>query len=315
MRLTFGASAAAVLLVGGLAACSSPRPAAQPRMLPPLAVTDDSRGGPARGVVLPDQQPALVDDAVGGLPTAAGSASASPASISPASASPAGVTVRRTVEPGSTAAPSRRPQTALSPSPHQVVVSVPASGTRTFTSADSGTPVVGDGSELVTYRVQVEGGIPTWTPDKFAGVVDTILADSRSWRASHTWSFQRVDTSVTPSVFIRLATPDTVDYLCGTAWINTQGIYSCRYGKYVVINLLRWVFGAAGYESNLPAYRAMVVNHETGHFLGYSHMACPGAGMLAPVMQTQTIALNGCLPNSWPYPDGVHFVSGPPAPA
>jgi hypothetical protein len=71
----------------------------------------------------------------------------------------------------------------------------------------------------------------------------------------------------------------------------------------------------AGIRTDLAGYRQMVINHETGHFLGYNHMACPGKGKLAPVMQTQTIALNGCLPNSWPYPDRVHFVTGPPASA
>jgi Protein of unknown function (DUF3152) len=192
---------------------------------------------------------------------------------------------------------------------------IPASGTRTFTSATGGTPRVGDGSTLVTYKVQLEGGILAWTPEKFADKVDAVLADTRSWRAAHTWSFQRVGPDITPSLYIRLATRNTVDYYCGLAGVNTQGKYSCRYGKYVMINLDRWMLAVPGFGVDLEGYRAMVTNHEVGHFLGYHHQACPAAGRLAPVMQTQTIALNGCLPNSWPYPDGVHFVSGPPAPA
>jgi hypothetical protein len=169
---------------------------------------------------------------------------------------------------------------------------------------------------LVTYKVQVEGGmLGGWNPDRFAAKVDAILADTRSWRAAHTWSFQRVGPNTTPSVYIRLATRDTVDYFCGLAGVNTEGKYSCRYGKYVMINLTRWVYAVPGFGVDTAGYRAMVINHELGHFLGYQHMACPGTGKLAPVMQTQTIALDGCVPNSWPYPDGVHFVSGPPAAA
>ncbi|WP_051366210.1 DUF3152 domain-containing protein [Hamadaea tsunoensis] len=310
MRLRIAAAVVAGLAVTGLAAACGTPSAPPPRLV--QGVTDDSTGGEALGVRLP-AMPAERDDegALAATPTAA------PVVPPSAASSRAGVTRPQRPLPGtSPAGPIKRnPLPGSSPTFAPPVVLVPPTGTRTFTSANSGTPVVGDGATLVTYRVQVEGGIPGWTPEQFAQIVDGVLADPRSWQASHKWSFQRVGTSVTPSVFVRLATPGTTDYLCGSAGVNTQGIYSCRYGSYVIINLLRWVFGTSGYETNLPGYRAMVTSHEMGHFLGYSHQACPAAGSLAPVMQTQTIALDGCLPNSWPYPDGVHFVSGPPAPA
>ncbi|HKT03997.1 MAG TPA: DUF3152 domain-containing protein [Rugosimonospora sp.] len=222
------------------------------------------------------------------------------------------------------------PRTTKSPAPND---GVPTKGAGTFTVAPGGTSVVGTGSTLVTYRVELEDGIAwgantPWTVSGFASTVDAILADPRGWIASAahpvtdaaqhmtdaSWSFQRVSGS-SYSVRIRLATPDTVDKLCGAVGLQTQGVYSCRYGTTILINLRRWLKGAPGFAIDLTGYRHMVINHEMGHLLGFAHMLCPGAGQPAPVMQTQTISLGGCVPNAYPFSATGTFVDGPWAPS
>ena len=57
-------------------------------------------------------------------------------------------------------------------------------------------------------------------------------------------------------------------------------------------------WNAAG--GSLRDYRHMVVNHETGHWLGHGHASCTGAGQPAQVMQQQSMSLQGCSFNAWP---------------
>jgi hypothetical protein len=205
---------------------------------------------------------------------------------------------------------------------------VPATGAGTFTVASGGTDVVGTGGTLVKYRVEVENGItwgsnPVWTPAKTAAEVERIISGPRGWTVSAehpvtypsnkldnaSWSFQRVSGD-DYSVRLRLATPATVDKLCKAVGVDTQGIYSCRYGQTILLNLRRWLKGIDGFPSDID-FHANTVNHEMGHFLGFDHMKCPGAGQAAPIMQTQTIALNGCTLNNFPFTADGTFLQGP----
>jgi hypothetical protein len=77
-------------------------------------------------------------------------------------------------------------------------------------------------------------------------------------------------------------------------------IYSCTAGRYVVINDIRFAVGSWAWPGPLDDYRTMVINHETGHWLGLGHAYCPGPGAPAPVMQQQSISLQGCALNPWP---------------
>lgn len=282
--------------------------------------------------------PAAAPVRAGGPVPSPGSGTAPvPPAVSPTPSRPASPSAKPKPKPTATLRKNVGPAADVphgAPSPVPPSDGTPALGAGTFTGATGGTGVVGTGTTLVTYRVEVEDGIawganPVWTPDQFASTVDTVLAGPRSWTAAAahpvtdpaqhltgaSWSFQRIDAAAGYSVRIRLATPGTVDRLCGAVGVQTQGQYSCRYGNTIMVNLRRWLHGAPGFPISLDGYHENVINHEMGHFLGFAHMLCPGAGQPAPIMMTQTIALGGCLPNSYPFAADGTFVTGPWAPS
>ncbi|MBC7279340.1 DUF3152 domain-containing protein [Nocardioides sp.] len=168
--------------------------------------------------------------------------------------------------------------------------SIPERGSGRFEVA---TAPPGPIEEATTYRVEVEKGLP-YSAKEVARFIETTLADDRGWAAEH--ELARVDGHA--DLRIVLATPETVDELC--APLDTDGRLSCRNGNDVVLNAWRWNFGADSYGNDLVAYRRYLVNHETGHALGYPHAECPGAGADAPVMLQQTKGLDGCTANPWP---------------
>ncbi|WP_344735159.1 DUF3152 domain-containing protein [Nocardioides fonticola] len=171
---------------------------------------------------------------------------------------------------------------------------VPETGSGRFASAVGTSPVVGHG-ELVTYSVEVEGGLPV-KPAAFARIVDGVLSDPRGWTALSDHSVKRVSSNA--DYRIRLASPDTTDTLCSP--LDTGGRLSCRNGDNVVLNAWRWANGARSYRGDLGDYRSYMINHEFGHALGYGHRMCPRAGARAPVMVQQTKGLGGCVANPWP---------------
>jgi hypothetical protein len=224
------------------------------------------------------------------------------ADVPPATGSPAlQGEVPGVPRPGSTAHAVSTPTAPAVPtptaSPTPTAVEIPPEGTGDFTVAPGGTDPVGTG-DPIRYTVEVEGGVP-FVPVEIAGIVDATLADPRGWTALGVHAFQRSQAGA-GDLRVLLTTPATTDALC--APLRTRGEVSCRNGELVVLNAQRWADGVEAYGDDLDAYRQYVVNHEVGHFLGFGHVGCPGAGEPAPVMLQQTYGLDGCLLNPWPHP-------------
>jgi hypothetical protein len=151
--------------------------------------------------------------------------------------------------------------------------------------------------KVFTYRIATRGHIVTSTK-VFADFAEETFANPRGWRSAGI-AFKRVATG--GSFTLVLADAGSMTSFgppCDSTW-------SCRAGRYVVINQSRWLHASAAWnEAGLPLrlYRDMVVDHETGHWLGHPHKGCGGAGQLAPLMMQQSKGLHGCRFNPWPLP-------------
>lgn len=158
---------------------------------------------------------------------------------------------------------------------------------------------VGSGGPIVPVAVDIEAGLPI-DHDSTRREIVSILADPRGWTAHGTVRFRLVDDPADAEVRVRIASPATVDRRCSP--LRTSGRLSCRNGDSLHLNSDRWMGATSFWSAPLGEYRAYLINHEMGHFLGHGHQDCPGLGAAAPVMQQQTKSLQGCRPNGWPYP-------------
>ena len=149
---------------------------------------------------------------------------------------------------------------------------------------------------LFNISIKIESGL-NLEPNCLSNLISGILNDPRGWSTVEDKSFQIVN-SEDADLNIVFAKPETVDELCYP--LQTNGIYSCRNEKNVVINMFRWLSGAKDFGTDLSTYRIYLINHEVGHYLGWGHSDCPSDNALAPVMMQQSKSTNGCIPNGWP---------------
>ncbi|MFJ4502989.1 DUF3152 domain-containing protein [Streptomyces sp. NPDC088864] len=212
-------------------------------------------------------------------------------------------------KPSKSPKPSRSPEASRSPKPSASPgrVRVPASGPGTFTVAAAGAT-----GGRYAYRVEVEDGSGV-EPDEAAERIAAVLAAPRGWAHGGERSFRRVS-SGPAGLVVRIATPATTDRICGEGGMDTRGEVNCRIGEKVMVNLKRWQTGSPEFDGPLEEYRALIINHEVGHWLGRGHETCPGKGRPAPAMMQQIYGLKGCVANAWPYAENGTYLGGPAVP-
>lgn len=150
-------------------------------------------------------------------------------------------------------------------------------------------------SQTVTYTVTTRGSIQA-SFDEFRLQANQTLNDNRGWSRMGI-NFKEV-TSGGQFVLVLSEASQVPSFSSGCS-----ADWSCNAGQYVIINQDRWLGASTSWntaDGSLRDYRHMVVNHETGHWLGHGHEDCSGIGQSAAVMQQQSINLQGCQFNPWP---------------
>lgn len=156
-------------------------------------------------------------------------------------------------------------------------------------------PVAPPKARVVTYQIASKGAV-TADMTTFKTQVAQTYANAQGWSRLGV-VFQQVTNGGQFTVVLAQAE------LVPTFGLICDDVYSCTIGNNVIINQDRWLYATMPWNQaggSLSDYRNMVINHETGHWLGHGHEHCGGVGQPAPVMQQQSINLEGCTFNVWP---------------
>lgn len=151
-------------------------------------------------------------------------------------------------------------------------------------------------TKTIKYCVAVKGVNESALPTLRSKLAQTY-GDIRGWSLDGQVIYKEVSAGCEFTVWL------TAAYLMPTFGPICDSMWSCRVGPNVVINYDRWQNASPAWNKNggtLDEYRDMVINHETGHWIGFGHASCPGTGQPAPVMQQQSINLQGCKFSPWP---------------
>lgn len=159
--------------------------------------------------------------------------------------------------------------------------------------------LAGEGVKIYHYCVSPRGVDVRFIPE-FRQKLAAVYGDPQGWAKDGNRAFVYAESSCDFTAWLSAAARVT-DFSASVC----DNYYSCRVGPNVIINYDRWMGATDPWNQaggTLEDYRVMVINHETGHWLGFGHRFCPGSGRPAPVMQQQSIDLQGCTFNPWPTP-------------
>lgn len=162
---------------------------------------------------------------------------------------------------------------------------------------DANYVVTSSAARDLKYCVAARGANETLLRD-MAGKLAATYADARGWNDGGSTAFTYVANGCDYTVW--LSAPNQMTSFGAIC----DNYYNCQVGTNVVVNSDRWLSATDAWNQtgrSLEEYRALIINHESGHRLGYyDKNVCSAPGQLAPVMMQQSIDLMGCTFNAWP---------------
>ncbi|HLZ14954.1 MAG TPA: DUF3152 domain-containing protein [Candidatus Saccharimonadales bacterium] len=146
------------------------------------------------------------------------------------------------------------------------------------------------------YCVQTRGNTASYV-DSLKAKLANVYTDLRGWSLDGQVEFDYATTACDFTVWLSSADQmSSFGAICDDYW-------DCEVSNNVVVNLDRWLSTTPSWQAyggSVDDYRTMLINHETGHMLGFYHWQCPGPAQPAPVMMQESINLGGCVFNIWP---------------
>ncbi len=148
-----------------------------------------------------------------------------------------------------------------------------------------------------TYCTNVDG-VSGIVLDSLIGKLAATYNDVRGWNDNGTIAFKHVAVGCQYTVWMTASSQmSSFGSIC-------DDFYNCQVGSNVVLNYNRWTTATPPWNKtggSIENYRSLMIDHETGHRLGFrDNNTCPSPGLKAPVMMQQSVNLKGCVFNIWP---------------
>jgi hypothetical protein len=161
-----------------------------------------------------------------------------------------------------------------------------AASTRRSTAAPS-LPALTPAGPAVTYKYCADESVRP--------VAKRVLAESSGWAMGGKVAF--VEATDCHFQFAVLRS----DQMAAAA-TTCAGEVSCLSGSRLMFNSNNWALLPSGWSGDLDSYRRELVNHETGHWLGFDHASCSGERDSTPVLSAPSVVIPGCSPNWYAVP-------------
>ncbi len=161
---------------------------------------------------------------------------------------------------------------------------------RRFTTAPSGvvTPAT-----IKSYRYCISvSGASQDKANELAGTAKSVYAMVGGWSLTGLVKLEPAATSCNFTLW--LAAADNMPHFSPACGSHS----TCRVDNNLVINLSNWDQAPASWQGTQDEYRTELINHETGHWLGFDHLSC-GGNTTAPI-QDVVVQVSGCSPRWFP---------------